>query len=136
MATNATPAKFTPKVIKNVTLPVLKLKADGAPRYFQITGPMHLGKKVDDQKEPATICSAVDCATGELGQIVVPTVMQKELNENYPGEKYQGKFFEVILTRVPDKKYNIVTLTEIADPTEDLASIAAKQAAGTIAKDK
>ena len=43
MATNATPAKFTPQVIKNVTLPVLKLKADGAPRYFKITGPMHLG---------------------------------------------------------------------------------------------
>ena len=128
--------KFTPKVIKNVTLPVLKLTADGLPRYFHIKGPMHLGKKIDDQKEAATICTAVDCETGEFGQIVCPTVMQKELRENYQGESYVGKFFEVVLTRVPEKKYNIVTLTEIADPTDDLRSIRDKQEAGTIAKDK
>lgn len=133
MATQAT--KFAPKIIKNVTLPVLKLTADGKPRYFKLTGPMHLGKKIDDQKEAATICTATDCVTGELGQIVCPTVMQKELNENYPKDAYVGKFFELILTRVPEKKYNIVSLTEIADPTEDLRSIAGKQAAGTIAKD-
>lgn len=128
--------KFTPKVLKNVTLPVLKLKADGQPRYFHIKGPMHLGKKVDDQKEPATLAQAIDCETGELGVIVCPTVMQKELNESYPGNGYVGKFFELVLTRVPEKSYNIVTLTEIADPTEDLRSIREKQEAGTIAKDK
>lgn len=131
-----TPAKFTPKVLKNVTLPVLKLKADGNPRYFKITGPMHLGKKIDDQKEAATLCTAIDCDTGEVGQIVCPTVMQKELRENYEKDGYVGKFFEVVLTRVPEKKYNIVTLTEIADPTDDLRSIREKQDAGTIAKDK
>jgi hypothetical protein len=128
--------KFTPKVIKNVTLPVLKLKADGLARYFKITGPMHLGKKIDDQKEAATICTAIDCETGEVGQIVCPTVMQKELRESYQGESYVGKFFEVVLTRVPEKKYNIVTLTEIADPTDDLRSIRDKQESGAIAKDK
>ena len=135
MATQQTSAKFTPKVLKNVTLPVLKLKAAGNARYFKITGPMHLGKKIDDQKEAATICTAIDCASGEVGQIVCPTVMQKELNENYPKDAYVGKFFELVLTRVPEKKYNIVTLTEIADPTEDLQRIAGKQAAGTISKD-
>ena len=128
--------KFTPKVIKNVTLPVLKLKADGNARYFKITGPMHVGKKVDDQKDPATLCQAIDCETSEVGLIVVPTVMQKELTENYKGEGYVGKFFELVLTRVPEKRYNIVTLTEIADPTDDLQRIADKQEAGTIAKDK
>lgn len=134
MATK-TPAKFVPKVLKHVTLPVLKLTADGKPRYFKLTGPMHVGKKIDDQKEAATICNATDCATGEVGQIVCPTVMQKELNDNYPKDAYVGKFFELVLTRVPEKKYNIVTLTEIADPTEDLQRIEEKQAAGTIAKD-
>lgn len=133
MATQST--KFTPKVLRNVTLPVLKLTADGKPRYFKLTGPMHLGKKIDDQKEAATICNATDCETGEVGQIVCPTIFQKELNEQYPKDAYVGKFFEVILTRVPEKKYNIVGLTEIADPTEDLQRIAGKQASGSIAKD-
>ena len=127
--------KFTPKVLRNVTLPVLKLKADGNPRYFKLTGPMHVGKKIDDQKEAATICNAIDCASGEVGQIVCPTIFQKELDEQYAKDAYVGKFFEVILTRVPEKNYNIVSLTEIADPTEDLQRIADKQAAGTIAKD-
>lgn len=129
------PTKFTPKVLRNVTLPVLKLTADGKPRYFKLTGPMHLGKKIDDQKEAATICNATDCETGEVGQIVCPTIFQKELNEQYPKDAYVDKFFEVILTRVPEKKYNIVGLTEIADPTEDLQRIAGKQAAGSLAKD-
>jgi hypothetical protein len=133
MATQAT--KFTPKVLKMVTLPVLKMVADGKPRYFWFKGPMHLGKKIDDQKEAATIMEAVDCETGQVGQIVVPTVMRKELHEQYPKDAYVNKFFEVVLTRVKDKSYNIVGLTEIADPREDLRSIAEKQAAGSIAKD-
>lgn len=135
MATQQTPAKFVPKILKQVTLPVLKMVADGKPRYFWIKGPMHLGKKIDDNKEAATLSEAVDCETGQLGVIVVPTVMRKELNDQYPKDAYVNKFFEVILTRVPDKDYNIVGLTEIADPREDFARISEKQAAGTIAKD-
>lgn len=129
------PAKFVPKVLKMVTLPVLKMTADGKPRYFWFKGPMHVGKKIDDQKEAATLLEAVDCETGQVGQIVVPTVMRKELGEQYPKDAYVNKFFEVILTRVSNKNYNIVGLTEIADPREDLARIADKQAAGTISKD-
>jgi hypothetical protein len=108
--------------VRSVTLPVLKLEKNQT-RYLAILGAMHKGKKIDDQKEAATICRAVDMSTGEEGQVICPTVMEKELNENYPGETYVGRGFEVTLTRVPDKRYNIVSLAEVSIPAELEATI-------------
>lgn len=112
--------------IKQVTLPVHKLRK-GVEYYFKITGPMHVGKKIDDKKEPATIFEAIDCETGELGIVVTTTILRKELNENYPGDSYVGKFFSVSVNPIPGKDYNGVSLAEIADPTEALAEAAAER---------
>ena len=48
----ALPGKF--KKVKAVVRPVLKL-TPGVEVYFKVTGPLHLGRKVDDNKEPATL---------------------------------------------------------------------------------
>jgi hypothetical protein len=116
---------FQVKRLKQVTLPVLKIEKNTT-RYFFFKGPMSLGKKLDDQKEPATIMHAVDLETGEEGLIICPAIMVKELHEAYPKDGYVGKCFELTLTRVPDKRYNLVSLCEIADPREDAAESSAK----------
>jgi hypothetical protein len=44
--------------------------------------------------------------------------MRSTLEEEYPGGAYVGRGFEVTLTRVPDKRYNLVTLCEVAPPDD------------------
>jgi hypothetical protein len=109
------------KVLKQVTLPVFKL-IKNQPLYIQIKTPMHVGKKIDDKREPATLIEAVNCDGGELGHVVCPTIMQKELRANYEGDAYVGKFFEIVTHVLPGKEYTGVTITEIADPTDDLSA--------------
>lgn len=105
------------KRLRSVTLPVLKLEK-GKPRYLYILGAMHAGKKIDDQKEAATLIHAVDMETGEEGTVICPAIMVKELTENYPNAGYVGKGFEVVLTRVPEKRYNLVSICEVAPPDD------------------
>jgi len=129
MATAATAAPF--KVVKKrqVTLPVLKIEKNTT-RYFYFKEAMHTGKKIDDQKEAATIAHAIDLATGEEGLVICPAVMVKELNEAYPANGYVGKCFELILTRVPDKRYNLVSLCEIEDPRSKAPTVEAQPEGG------
>lgn len=121
--------------LRAVTLSVLKLEK-GQPRFLYFIGPMHKGKKIDDQKEPATLIHAMDMETGEEGVVIVPTVMQKELIENYPDESYVGKGFEVTITRDMEKKYNHVAISEVSVPDDFTppSSKAALDAAAATAK--
>lgn len=111
------------KKVKLVTLPVLKLRKDHA-RYLAILTPMRLGKKLDDKREAATICEALDMETGELGVLVIPTIMQKELTAGYPNDGYLRKGFEIVTSMDKDegdgkaKKYNHVSLVEVAIPED------------------
>jgi hypothetical protein len=107
--------KFTK--VRAVTLSVLKL-AKGQPRYFYFQSAMYKGKQIDDKKEAATLIHAIDLETGEDGVIIAPMVMQKELNEAYPGEAYRGRCFEVVITRDPEKKYNHVGISEVSQPED------------------
>lgn len=108
--------------IKAVTLPVLKLELNET-RYIAILGAMHEGKKIDDKKEPATLAHAVDMRTGEEGLLICATVLKKELQENYPGEDYVGKGFEITKHRDPEKKYNVFSIAEVSIPEEIAPSI-------------
>lgn len=123
MAT-ATPSKFTR--IRSVTLPVLKIEPGKDARFIYVVGPMTLGKKIDDQKEPATIMHSIDMDTGEEGVVICSTVLKNELNTNYPGESYIGKGFEVSMTRDREKKYNHCSIAEVAVPDELLGALKAK----------
>jgi len=117
-----------------ITLPVLKM-VPGKTRWIGVMGPMHQGKKVDDQKEAATLMRAVDMYTGEEGLFVCPKVLQNELNEAFPGEAYVGRGFEVTYTRVPEKKYNLCSIVEVTVPDHIQAFIdkATKDALATTA---
>ena len=116
MATEKVP--FVIKKIKQVTLQVHQMPKD-TEKYFLIQGPIHPGKKIDDSREPANLCEAIDLETGELGLLICPTVMVKELSEQYPNSAYVGKCFSVVLQMSKTKagkQVNIPTICEIADP--------------------
>lgn len=117
---------------KQITLPVLRIKKNEE-RFVEIKTPMTLGKKIDDKKDPATIMQAVDLETGELGIVVCSTILRKELAANYPDDSYVGRCFAILLTVLPGKEYNGVTLSEIEKPasvpTFDPAAAAVQRAA-------
>lgn len=101
--------------LRAVSLSVLKF-AKGQPRFVYFIGPMHEGKKVDDKKEPATLIHSVDMETGEEGLVIAPMVLQNELRAAYPDDGYVGRGFEVCVTRDAEKKYNHVSICEVAVP--------------------
>ena len=119
--------------IRTVTLPVLKLDPK-APRYLMFIGPMHVGEAIKagegkKQMEPATVAHAIDMETGEEGQLICSAMIKSQLERTYPGETYVGRGFELVSTKVPDKRYNIVTIAEVAVPEEiEAAAVAIRKA--------
>lgn len=105
------------KVKKALTLPVLKLKP-GEEVYIQFAGHMHVSKDTGQtmngkKMEPATVANVIDLTTGEMHVLICATVLNKEINENYPDDSYVGKAFAITLIRVPEKKYNLYSIIEI-----------------------
>jgi hypothetical protein len=114
--------------IKSVSLAVLRLEKNRV-YYIKIATAIKTGEKLDDKKEPAEICEVVNMETGEQNMLVTSTVMRKELQKQYPGDGYVGKFFELSLSRRDNKNYNDVSIVEIADPSEHFEAEREKQAA-------
>lgn len=100
------------KVKKRVTVQLFKMKP-GADNYYLIDGAMHEGKKIDEDKNAAILMNVTDLVTGEEGQIICPTILQRELTEGYPDDGYVGKKFWWRITRVPGVKYNLVDIAEL-----------------------
>ena len=124
MATANTP-KF--QRVKSVTLPILKLVKNET-RYLVFLGPIHQGEKMKNAKaedKVADLCHALDMETGEEGQIIVPAVLKAEIERNYEGESYVSRGFELTVTRDTEKRYNMVSIAEVAVP-DDIAETAAK----------
>lgn len=116
------------KVKKNVTLPLLKIKPNGAPAFVRFEEKMHLGKEIRENKsnkkmEPATLAHVVNIETGEECEIICPLLLRERLNENYPDDSYVGKCFRITLTREEGKKYNLVGLQEIEVDPADFAQV-------------
>lgn len=105
-------SKFTK--IRAVTLPVFKIDK-GEERGFYFASPIFMGEKIDDKAAPSMV-NCADLESGEIGRLILPQVMETELRKGYPDQSYVGKCFAVLLTRVPEKRYNIVQLSEIAPP--------------------
>ena len=127
----ATPAKkaatggaFVPKVLKNITLPVLKL-AEEVPVYVQILSEMKVSKapalsekagksKAADNMEPATTVEVLNLETGENAILIVSAVLKGNLEEHYPGGKYVTRGFAVTKhAKRTGKRYNDYSISEI-----------------------
>lgn len=120
-----TPGAFVPKVIKQVTLPLWKLRAGGE-LFVKITEKMQIAKALKNQtaedkaKEPPTLINAVKLDTGEVGQFIAGSVLRDIFNDEYPNNSYVGKGFWIKVEAQKDSKagggrrYNNYTVAEIA----------------------
>lgn len=116
---------FDPAAVKTkkiVNLPTLSQKNVGS-IYVAFLGAMFVGlpmkavDKKDEKEEPATLANVVDLMTGKPAQIVVPTVQQSVLEENYPGNTYVGKAFKLENHgKLNGKRYNSISIVEIDLP--------------------
>lgn len=103
IADNSAAAKFVPKIAKILTLPLLKLK-EGESVYIKFTAPTFIGKQIAAQegekvsKEPPVMANVIDLPTGELVQIMLGSVLQGILRDEYPDDAYVGKGFQIMLT--------------------------------------
>lgn len=103
------------KVVKHVTMPTFKL-ANDIPLFVTIDDKIFTGKKLkgEDKKEPAKIVNVTNLTTGEVGQIVLGTVLLSNLMETYPNDGYVGKSFQITKhSKVAGKEYNNYTILEI-----------------------
>lgn len=114
---------FTPKVVKHVTLPTLKL-AEGTPVYVKILDAIFKGKvqppkKDEAPKKPPSIFNVVNLEDGEQMQMVAGTVVEREILDNYPKDGYVGKCFMIEKGKkkgTGDRKYFTYSIAEIEDP--------------------
>lgn len=119
--------EFKVEPLRVVTRPIIKLE-EAKPRYLLLEKPMFLGKEIKKsrrnesepdakKKEPATLLFATDLESGEVGQVIVNTVLKGILTEEYPEDTYVGKCFEITKnSRAAGRDYNTFKVIEIKDP--------------------
>lgn len=86
------------KVKRQITLPSLSIKKTGDAWTLKILDAMRVSKVVDKgadgkKREPATICTVSDVSNGELFTFIIPAVVKKNLQDNYPDDTYVDKIF-------------------------------------------
>lgn len=113
------PAPSAPafKIKGHVVLPLLKW-TDNVSKYLKITGPIHVGKEIQEKgatkkKEPAHLMEVIDLETGEAGEVIVATVLRGILTENFPDETYIGRGFRIMQRKIPGKDYNGFDVDEL-----------------------
>ena len=125
-----TPAKFVPKVLKVLTVPLLKLRP-GMTVYVKITDPMekaaplkHASPPKDGEKgkEPPTLIKCINLETGEVCQVIAGLILFDLLNDTYPKQSYVGKGFSLNVSEQKasagggGKRYNTYNVSEIEVP--------------------
>jgi hypothetical protein len=127
MANTEKSSAFDPtkvKVVKNVTLPVLSLKA-GETAYVRIDTKIAQGKELTVSKDkksgeenanekPADICQVTNLASGEQLQFIVSAVVKANIEDQYPAHTYVGKSFRIAkLEKRAGKRYFDFNIAEI-----------------------
>lgn len=117
VASNNEETELQFKVVRKVTLPVLKISIN-KPYFVKIDDKIFQGKKLDndkkDNKEPAFLVNVTDLKSGEQGQIVLNKVLKETLLEEYPDESYVGLCFQIVKKpKDMGKDYHTFSLVEI-----------------------
>lgn len=104
------------KTVKNVTLGQLKLEK-GTPVFVRVEKEFFIGKDVkNSNKAPPLLAEVTNLETGEVLEMIVPTVLASTFTEGYDGTNYVGKCFRVEKLTNPDengKRYSKFSLIEI-----------------------
>jgi len=115
--------EFKPTIIKHVTMPTLKLLPD-VPAYVKITAKIFEGKtqpvkEGEAAKKAPMIFNVINLETGEVCQMVVGTVVQREIQDTYPKDVYVGKCFMIVKGKkkgTGDRGYFTYEIAEIEEP--------------------
>lgn len=125
----ATSPAFVPKVLKQVSTNLLKLRT-GSSIYIRITGKMEVAKALkrqkdgDDKKEPPTLIPVVNLETGEVQSVIAGSVLKDLMNDEYPKDSYVGRCFWIVVKDQKSsqggggRRYNTYDVKEIADPAK------------------
>ena len=125
----------TVRVKRQITVPVLRMKVDvdsgedpaGIPTEMSIVArfvePIREGKRIEGGAiDKAAKLLRVAALNGEVKELIVNTVLEKELDEAYPAAGYVGSWFHLTKYRKKaGKKYNTFAIIEIEDPRLDPA---------------
>lgn len=108
---------FQPKIVKNITLPLIKPQLD-KPFYIKVTSPMFEGKKIESgdkaSMEPATLVNCIDLETGAESQLIVPSVLHGIFDDEYKDDSYVDKGFMITKhPKVSGKRYHAFSVAEI-----------------------
>ena len=116
------PAKFVPKVVKQVSQNLLKLRA-GSTVYVKVTEKMAKAKPIkngkDAKKEPPTLLPVVNLETGDAQVIIAGSVLVDLLNDEYPKDAYVGRGFMIAVLEKKgsgERTYNTYNVAEIELP--------------------
>lgn len=121
-AKDAAPKKAAwvpPKVIKRVTLPQMSMKKSGVYYVKFDTKIEHKAKIEKDEKgnpveKQISVAQVTNLENGEMGQLVVGTILEGNLVEAYPNDSYVGKGFRVEKSDVDGKRYKGYLIDEVA----------------------
>jgi hypothetical protein len=116
------------KVVKNVTLPLLKMKDDGTSYYVKIITEIYAGKdnktgkqaEGDATQKVPDLIQVIDLETGEEKELIVFAVLKAELEEQYPEGSYKGRCFRLQkFAKADGKKYSTAQIAEIELTSEE-----------------
>jgi hypothetical protein len=117
------------KVVKNVTVPLLKIADDGTPIYVKALGPIFKAKDISGRVSRASkdgepskvtmqapeLLNVLNYETDKEAQIIVSTVLGSELRETYPNDGYVGKSFQIKKYKMQGgKRYATFEIIEIS----------------------
>ncbi len=105
--------KFKPKVIKQVTMPTMKVEAD-APVYVRITDPA-----VKPDKGLPKVLSVVNLENKEKVQLTAGSIVVKKIIEAYPNVRYVGLCFAISKSKKGSgtgRGYFTYDISQIEDP--------------------
>lgn len=121
--TEKKPSAFKPVIIKHVTLPTLKTVPD-VPVYVKIMEKIFEGKtqkpkEGETAKQAPMIFNVINLETGEVCQLIANKVVEREILDNYPGDKYVNKCFMILKGKKKgsgDRSYFSFEIAEIEEP--------------------
>lgn len=115
------PAGFV--VRRKITLPTLVMKEIGKTHLIRFENPITLSTvdtgKVDadgKKEKPANVAHVIDLDSGEEMTLLVPALVQANLERDYEGEGYVGKSFMFTNNgKREGKRYVVYTIAEIGE---------------------
>jgi hypothetical protein len=129
------------EVVKNVTLPFVMIPGDGTPFYIKFNTPIEADKSTfsdrvraskkegESKQEPMRLAEVTNLQTGEIGRLVVHSVLESTLVETYPDAQYVGRCFQLKKQKNAGKRYFSFEIVEIRlkGQNSEPAKVAAKK---------